>query len=76
MKNKRKSFFWFFGMLDVVIMLLLAIYGVYDCQTDVGFWAGIHGAIILLVVEPLLFLLLLIDVIIWYIYRRKKKHDC
>jgi type III secretory pathway component EscT len=45
-------------------------YAVYDIKTSTGWFAGIIGALILMLVVPVLVVLLLGDFVVWFIRRK------
>lgn len=72
-KTHKKSPFFVIGVIIGICMLLCAVYAVYDGMTDVGFWPGIHGALVFLIAEPILFILLEIDILVWFLYKRRNE---
>lgn len=68
----KMNLFSIIAYVILAAMLLVGIYGVYDCLTDSGIWAGIHGMLCLIIGEPVLALLLVIDGVVWYFYKKIK----
>lgn len=63
-----RIFAWTDGLLGIAV----TAYAVYDILTDIGWFAGILGSILLIVVVPVNILLLVVNFVL---YKRNKKRN-
>lgn len=64
------SFYRVFAFTDIIMTAIAVGYAVYDIKTSTGWFAGIIGALILMLVVPVLVVLLLGDFVVWFIRRK------
>ena len=65
-----------FAVMDIILIIVLGIWSVYDIKTDTGFLAGIGGTLGLMYGEPILAGLLLIDFIVYKVNMKKQNNNC
>lgn len=74
--KKKPSPCGVFAIVDIILMLGTGIYAVYDIMTDVGWFAGLFGTLLLIYVLPCMLLLLIIDgIVALIIWRKKRKQE-
>lgn len=66
----RNLFYRVFAFTDIIMTAIAVGYAVYDIKTSTGWFAGIIGALILMLVVPVLVVLLLGDFVVWFIRRK------
>ncbi len=72
--NKRIiSPFVLFGVLEGLLAIAFAIWGIYDLMTDEGWFAGLVGLVVLIYVVPFLVIAVVIDILIARVIRKKTK---
>lgn len=62
-----------FAVIDVLLIVLLVLWSVWDMETDTGFMAGIGGAVGLYYGVPLLAVLLVVELLIYNTVRSKNE---
>lgn len=72
--KQKPSPYSVFAIVDIILMLGTSIYAVYDIMTDVGWFSGLVGWLLLIYVLPCMLAVLIIDGIIYFIVWRKKKN--
>ncbi|MBQ4284016.1 MAG: hypothetical protein IJB96_08835 [Lachnospira sp.] len=72
--NKRIiSPFVLFGVLEGLLAIAFAIWGVYDIMTDEGWFAGLVGLVLLIYVVPFLVIAIIVDIIIARVINKRAK---
>lgn len=70
--NKSLSPYRVFAIADSFLGLCVSAYAVYNLLTDTGWFAGITGALLLMLVVPIILVLLLADLLVYRLGKSKK----
>ena len=70
---KNRSGYAVFAVADLIVAAVILAYAIHDIRTDVGWFAGLLGMLLIIFVLPINAVLLAIDLIAWYIDNKKKK---
>ena len=77
--GQRRGWRWspyrIFAIVNAALALGVAAYAIYDLQTATGWFAGLVGALLLIVVLPIIAALLLADLSLWLCKRRREKRE-
>lgn len=71
--KQKPSPYSVFAIVDIILMLGTSIYAVYDIMTDVGWFSGLVGWLLLIYVLPCMLAVLIIDGIVALVIRRRKR---
>lgn len=71
--KSRASVYRIFAWTDGILTVCVILYAIYDILTDIGWFAGLFGMVLLVYIVPVLLLLLLADFVIYKINQKKQK---
>lgn len=71
-RNKIISPYKLFAAADLFIGIITVIFSIWNIKTDVGFFAGLLGFMLLLFVVPTVLFLLVADAFLWWLRHKYK----